>query len=122
MHKQQGLSGISMLVLLFIGGLLIKAGIALVPMYWDDRMVKTILGGLERSEDVTSRDDRSDDSLEDLFVERLKSNHLELATEGLAVEEIGGQIVLTFNYERRDSWFGNISLVTHFQHRKEYSK
>lgn len=119
LKKQQGFSGITMMIMAFLGFLLIKAGIALVPMYFDHQMLKTALDSFDKSLEL--QENPSEGLLKELVEKSLKHNNLSISTEGLDIQQVNGALVLNWQYERRDTWLGSVDLVASFQYSKEYN-
>lgn len=117
MNKQTGMTLPSMVVALALAGLLIKAAIALVPMFWDDRMLTTVLSKMEQNDQYS---DLNAPDLADAVAALVQRNQLAIPTHDLSVRPIAGDALeLSWEYERRATWIGNIDFVVKFQHHKE---
>ena len=79
----------SMLVVGIIALLLIKAAFAVVPMYWDNRMLTTVLNKMQGS--TTAKSNNSPGQLKKLIEDRLSSNNLDISTDTaiIKVEKTG---------------------------------
>lgn len=119
MKKQQGMTIPSLLVVGLIGILLVKAAFAVVPMYWDDRMLTTVLNKLAESRDERTQ---SPQALKKVIGERLSSNHLAIPMDKLDIGQTDGRLVMKWDYERRANWIGNIDVVARFHQQKEFKK
>ncbi len=118
LKKQQGVSGVTMMIMAFLGFLLIKAAIALVPMYFDNQMLKTALDSMDKSLEL--QENPSVDLLQEMVVKSLKHNNLAIPTEGLDIQKVDGKLTLNWSYERRDTWMGSVDVVASFHVQKEY--
>lgn len=108
-----------MLVVGLVGLLIIKAGIALVPVYWDDRMLNTVLKKTQETPEYSGLNAKELVSLVEGLLQR---NNLEIPTDDLEVKLNSSQTLeLNWPYERRANWIGNIDLVVKFQHQKEFN-
>jgi Flp pilus assembly protein TadG len=120
LKNQQGVSGVTMMIMAFLGFLLIKAAISLVPMYFDNQMLKTALDSMDKSLEL--QENPRVDLLQELVVKSLKHNNLAISTEGLDIQKVDGKLILNWNYERRDTWMGSVDVVASFHLHKEYNK
>ncbi len=118
LKKQPGVSGVTMMIMAFLGFLLIKAAIALVPMYFDNQMLKTALDSMDKSLEL--QENPSVDLLQEMVVKSLKHNNLAIPTEGLDIQKVDGKLTLNWSYERRDTWMGSVDVVASFHVQKEY--
>lgn len=117
MKKQAGLTLPSTVVALLLAGLLIKAALALVPLFWDDRMLSTVLDKMEQNEQYRNLGALD---LADAVVALVQRNQLNIPTDNLAIRSLAGDTLeLNWEYERRATWIGNIDFAVKFQHHKE---
>lgn len=120
MKKQAGMTIPSMLVLAVVGIILVKAGMAIVPMYWDDRMLGTVLNRMQQTPDERQTNPKA---LLKLIEERLSSNNLKIPTDTAKITTTaGGGLALDWEYERRDNWLGSVDIVVRFKQTKEFNK
>lgn len=119
MKKQQGMTLPSLLVVGLIGILLIKAAFAVVPMYWDNRMLTTVLNKLEQTPDERTQ---TPQTLRKLLGERISSNNLAIPMDELDIGQADGRLIMKWDYERRANWIGNIDVVARFHQQKEFKK
>lgn len=116
MHKQAGVTIPSALILLLLGLLFIKAVISLVPIFWDDRMLNTVLTQLQDSgEYKKSTANQVFRSLEG----SLQRNNLNISLENLSITPVGQGFLIEWDYERRTRWVGKVDFVVAFSHSKE---
>lgn len=118
MHKQKGMTIPSMLVVGLISLLLIKAAFAVVPMYWDDKMLSTVLNKMQSS--PASQSINSPKQLKGLIEDRLSSNNLNISTDTAIIQPGKTGLVLDWKYERRANWIANIDIVMSFHHQAEF--
>ena len=119
MKKQTGVSFVTVLVILTIVGVIVKAGIAVGPMYWDDKLVKTIFENIRESGEVNSRTRQKE--LKQMIQSRLDSNNVNIPTDGMTVKRVSGGLLLQWEYESRGNFIANIDLVGRFYHEEEFN-
>lgn len=118
MRKQAGMTIPSMLVVGLISLLLIKAAMAVVPMYWDDRMLSTVLNKMQASTEIKTNN--SPKQLMKIIDDRLSSNNLAIPTGSAIIKTEKTGLTLEWQYERRANWVSNIDIVVSFHHRVEF--
>ncbi len=114
MNKQRGLSMPSILVIVLVVIVAARVGIALFPMYFDDRMLQQVLETIEKNGDIEGKSTNRE--IRNLLEERLRFNNLNIPMETLEIDRARDTITLRWPYERRDNVMSNIDLVTRFQH------
>jgi len=119
MRRQSGMSFSSVVALLALIALLLKAAIAIVPMYWDNKMLTTVLDTMAESGEVTI--DSKPNKVKKLLEQRMQRNGLKMDYEQLKIEPRKHALVLDWPYEVRGTWLGNIDLVVRFQQHKEFT-
>jgi len=120
MKKQDGIASLSVLLAVFAFIVIIRITFAVVPMYYDDKVVETILDDLVSSGKIDSR--TSTRKARDLIRIRLDRNQVEVDLEGLAIRRTRNGSLLFWDYEHRSGFISNIELVGRFQHQKELAK
>lgn len=119
MHKQAGLTLPSMLVVGLVALLLIKAAITVVPMYWDNRMLSTLMNNMESTTDLPATAQGLVKQIDDM----LGRNNLPIPTTDAKVKAHStGGFSLDWDYERRGNWFGNVDIVVRFNQTREFTK
>lgn len=119
MKKQAGISFVTVLLVLTLVGVFAKAGIALAPMYWDDKLLTKILENVHESGEVNSRTRQKE--LKQIIAVRMHSNRLTLPTDDMVVKRVQGGLLLQWKYEVRNNFMGNIDLVGRFYHEEEFN-
>src|SRR5690554_4987891 len=118
MHNQKGMTIPSMLVVGLISLLLIKAAFAVVPMYWDDKMLSTVLNKMQSS--PASQSINSPKQLKGLIEDRLSSNNLNISAKSGIIQPVKDRLVLDWKYESRGNWNTNNDIVRSFHHQAEF--
>lgn len=119
MRNQKGMSTASVMLMIAVGALVVKTAFTLIPMYWQNQMVSTILETMDESGETKNL---SANRVKKLMEERLEKNNLTLDTKTLSITEHKSGLLLDWPYEIRDSWLGDIDLVVSFHQSKEFTK
>jgi hypothetical protein len=119
MRRQSGMSFSSVVALVALIALLIKAAIAIVPMYWDNKMLTTVLDTMAESGEVTI--DSKPNKVKQLLEQRMLRNGLRMNFEQLTIQPHKHALVLDWPYEVRGTWLANIDLVVRFHQHKEFT-
>merc|ERR1711941_16351 len=105
---QAGVSFVTVLLVLSLLGVFVKAGIAIIPMYWDDKLLSKVLENVHDSGEVNSRTRQKE--LKQIIQSRMNSNNINIPTDGMTVKRIQGGLLLQWEYERRGNFIANIDL------------
>ena len=112
-NKQQGLTFISLLVILVMVGIFVLVGIKITPVYMDHYAVKSTLESL-KAEPLISRKPLRD--IRTMLMRRLDVNNIYgLTKDEITIKRSGGVTKITVAYEERRSIVGNLSLVMTFE-------
>ena len=112
--KQQGLTMLSMIVVIVF--LLFQGVIAMnvIPVYMTDSTVKTIMEELPN--DATAQN-TSAKSLKGLVAKRLSINSVyTIKPEHITVKKGRGENIVIIDYEPRGKLIGTLEYIVHFQH------
>ena len=120
MKHQRGATAISILFAILVAIVFVRAGMALVPMYMDDKVVGTVLENMYDSEEV--RAETNPNRLKQHLEQRLQSNNVQLSTKNVKIRAVRTGLELDWEYEQRANWFGNVDLVMTFHRQKDFSK
>jgi hypothetical protein len=118
MKKQAGMSFSVMLLVMLVGGVLIKAALALGPMYWDDMLLKKIFENLHE----TSRIDEKTNPKEfkRILEERMDANNVDIPLDGLMFSKGPGVLRMDLEYQVSNPFFGGVEFTARFSHHEEY--
>ncbi len=120
MRRQRGLSIVSILVVLFVGILLVKGAITLIPMYWDNKLIGTILDSVPKDREFSPDMRQKDFKL--LLNKRLQDNNIKASLDDLKIRKGDQGFTLDWTYEARDTYLRNIDMVVRFQVQKDFSQ
>ncbi|MAS24369.1 MAG: hypothetical protein CMI08_13575 [Oceanospirillaceae bacterium] len=119
MRRQNGMSLSSILALLLIAVVAAKTAYTLIPMYWDNKLLTTVLDGMKESGDISAT--TSPKAVKDILSQRMNMNNIRIAFDELSIKKgRSGRLELDWPYERRDTWFGNVDLVVGFHQHIEF--
>lgn len=110
----------SVMAAIAVAALLLKAAFTLIPMYWDNKMVGTILDNMYNSPEL--RVESSPKKLRTLLLDRLQDNDLDIPVDALIIRAQGKGLVLEWEYERRGTWLGSVDLIVRFHQHKDFSQ
>lgn len=120
MKHQRGATAVSILFVILVAIIFVRAGMALVPMYMDDKIVGTILDNMYDSQEV--RSETNPNRLKQQLEQRLQSNNVQVSTKGVQIRAVRTGLELDWQYEQRANWIGNVDLVMTFHRQKDFSK
>lgn len=118
MRQQRGMSMVSVLVILIGAALLLKAAFGLFSMYWDHKMIGTVLEKMHSNPD--ERSEVRPAQLKRIIQERLESNNINVDMSGLNFRPVANGVQMDWRYEMRRTWLGNVDLVVSFYQNQEF--
>lgn len=115
--KQQGGSGLTMLIVALFFGSLLALGLKIGPAYLDDFTIQEALEGLDGTEGLSRM---GPTEVRNLINRQLSVNNLSgFDAKQISIEKNGEFVVIKVDYEVRNNLFGNVDTVVHFQHEYE---
>lgn len=120
MQKQRGMSMVSVLAILVGVALLLKAAFGLFSIYWDHKMISTVLEKMHSNPD--ERREIRPAELKRIIQGRMDSNNIDVDLSGLTFKPTQNGVQLDWQYEMRRTWLGNVELVVTFNQNQEFSK
>ena len=117
---QRGLSTTSILLGVLFVIMLVRGMVSLVPMYWDNVLVGQVLDQLDESGKIQSTKRNGD--VKKLIQERLNANNLSMSLDEMVVTSSDRGVKITWTYEARDHFIGNLDFVSTFQHIKDFAR
>ncbi|MDO6682585.1 MULTISPECIES: DUF4845 domain-containing protein [unclassified Oceanobacter] len=118
MKKQAGMSFYSVIMVLVMVGVLAKAAIAVMPMYWDDRMLQQVLDTLHSSKTITAT--TSVKEVHKVMAARISSNNLNITIDDMVVMRTKGAVTIDWTYEVKEHFMGNLYVIGQFTHHEEF--
>jgi len=119
MRRQKGFSMILAAVWLVIIMVAIKTAYALVPVYWENRMLGTVLDGIQESDLV--EDKTTVGELKKIIRKSLTTSNITIPQDQFTVQRNAeGRLEVDWPYEVRTNWFGNVDMVVSFKQYKEF--
>ncbi len=112
-QNMQGLSILTWLVVLAIGGLLLLATIRLVPVYLEYSSVRTVINNVISDSNTTML---SEHQIRDTIAKRFQVNRVEsLTASDLDIKKDGVRLSIKVDYEVREPLVANVGLVVTFK-------
>src|SRR5690606_22477807 len=99
---------------------LLKASIGLFSMYWDHKMISTVLEKMHSNPD--ERTEVRPAQLKRIIQERMDSNNIDVEMSGLPFRPAQNGVQMDWQYEMRRTWLGNVDLVVTFTQNQEFSQ
>lgn len=111
--RQQGMTFISLLLLLAIVGFFATISLTLIPIYLEHYSIKHVLAQFEHDRDLSKK---STTEIRTLMKKRLKINGVYNfnVKDNVLVERDKGRVTVRVKYEVREPVLGNVDLVVHF--------
>lgn len=114
MKRQQGLTLISLVVIIIFVLSQVVMAMKIVPEYISDASVSTVLERMEADPDVRGL---SNKSLRDMVYKRLKINSVyNVKQENIKVAKRKGKQKIVIDYEPRGVLIGNLDYIIRFHH------
>jgi hypothetical protein len=115
--KQQGMTAISMLLLLIIGAFFALLAMKLGPIYLENYKVKTVLANLESQPNMASL---PSSKIRSAVTNRLYINEVRrLDNKNIKIKRVGQVIEVKIDYAVREKIFANVEAVVSFQEKAE---
>ena len=112
--RQQGMTAISMMVVL--AGLICVASLVIkvAPVYVDDSSIKSVVASFHGKNDMTGANKRK---VLEAFNKRLKINNIrDLPKEAVSLSKKDGDYILVVEYEPRGELIGSLNYIVSFRH------
>jgi len=114
LHDQQGLSLISVILLLMLLGFCVAFAICAVPMYFENTYVVNALKSL--TEPGVKVNEMSDSEIKKKLLNfYLINNVTSKGPENIVIDRKSKSLLITIDYENRANLFSNIDIVMRFQ-------
>ncbi len=111
-HKQQGMTAISIMMLLALIGFNLMVIVKLLPSYLDSFKVATAVKGLASDDRVEAA---SDEEVKNIVLKKLAIDDIEdLGNDDIFIEKTRLGRTISIEFERRVPMFGNLDAVVVF--------
>lgn len=116
---QQGLSSLSLLVVLAVAGIFLTAAIKIGPLYLDNYFVDAALQSLakEQVHEMTDRQIRR--KVQDYFI---VNNVRDVDIKDVKISRQKTRTLVKLNYDKRVNFFGNLDFIATFDNVYDSSK
>lgn len=116
-HRQSGLTAVSIVALLAIAAFFIMLGLRLAPIYLENFKVASHLEKIAK--DPASKSMSEDEIIKTLF-KRFDLDDVEhVSQEDLTIEPSDNGIMISIDYEVRSPTIGNVDIVVSFSEKAE---
>ena len=112
LHRQKGLTTISIAVILAMLAFFVALALATLPVYYDQFTVSSQVEGLEEVEGLSKM---SESQILDRLMKRFQIDNVKaVREEDIEINKNPDKLEVLVNYEVRKSFIGNIDLVLYF--------
>ena len=112
LRKQQGMTGLGWLFVLFLIGFFTLLTFKLAPIYLEHYTINSVLHSLEEEPYITNK---SASDVRRLIMTRLLTNGVrELKKESVTVQKTSGRMKITIAYNVQKNMLGNVDIVVKF--------
>lgn len=119
MKRQEGLTGISILIIVIFLVFLASLALKVVPVYADDMSIKSVVQSFHNKEDMRGLPKRT---VLKKFQKRLKINNVTgLDMKNVSLKKKDGDYLLVVDYEPRGELVGNLEFIIHFHHEAKFT-
>jgi len=119
-HRQSGLTAISIVVLLAIGAFFILLGLRLMPIYLENFKVASHLEKLAKD---PATKELSEDAIVSKLLKRFDIDDVDHVTEeDITLEQTETGLAIYIDYEVRAPTIGNVDLIASFSEKAEISR
>lgn len=119
MKHQKGMTMVSILLLVLVAIIVVRAFMVIVPTYFDHAEVGVILDSLEENNRINAK--TSTKVMREVVERRLRDNNVQFSVDTLEVKRSPSGSVINWTYEGRRPFIANIDMVLTFQRQKELS-
>ena len=110
--KQSGLTFISWLIILAVGGFFVMLGMKLTPIYLENQSVKSVVKSFQGDPLLRKNDAKG---IRKLIKRRMKINSIyDFPQEAIKIKKTKNQLKLDITYEREEPIVANIFVVVKF--------
>ena len=110
--KQSGLTFISWLIILAIGGFFVMLGMKLTPIYLEHQSVKSVVNSFENDPLVRKNDAKG---IRKLIKRRMKINSIyDFPQDAIKIKKTKNMLKLDITYEREEPIIANVFVVVKF--------
>ena len=118
MKRQEGMTGISILIIVIFIVFVASLALKVVPVYVDDSAIANIVASFDNKGDMRGKTKKS---VQDAFIKRMKINNVMLEREDWSLKKKDGDYLLVVDYEPRGELIGSLEYVVHFHHEAKFA-
>lgn len=117
--KQSGMAFHNVLMIVLIVGVLIKAGMALVPMFWGDMLLNKVFENMHSDPRISEK--TSPKEFKRILEDRMRQNDISsIPLDGLLFSKGPGVLRVELSYQLANAFIGPVSFAANFSHSEEY--
>ena len=117
LQKQQGMTGLGWLMVLFLLGFFTLLLFKLAPSYLENYSVKSVLNSLEDEPLITTKPVRE---VQKMIMARLNTNGVRsLKSEAIKIEQSPGLLKVSITYDVQKHLLGNVDVLLRFDNKVE---
>jgi len=110
--NQKGLTFISWLIILAIGGFFVLLAMKLTPIYLENQSVKSIVAALEGDPEVRRTDKRG---IQKIIQKRMRINSIyDFPKDAIKIKKTKTRLDLDITYNREEKIFANVYVLVKF--------
>lgn len=118
MKRQEGLTGISILIIVMFLVFVASLALKVVPVYADDSAIKSIVASFDNKGDMRGKTKKM---VTDAFIKRMKINNVMLEKDQWSLTKKDGDFLLVVDYEPRGELIGSLEFIVHFHHEAKFA-
>ena len=118
MKRQEGLTGISILMIVMFLVFVASLALKVVPVYADDSAIKSIVASFDNKGDMRGKTKKI---VTDAFIKRMKINNVMLEKDQWSLTKKDGDFLLVVDYEPRGELIGSLEFIVHFHHEAKFA-
>ena len=119
MKRQQGLTGISILIIVIFIVFVASLALKVVPVYVDDMAIKNVVQSFNGKDEMRGKPKRE---VMRIFQKKLKINNVTgLDMKSVSLKKKDSNYILVVDYEPRGELMGSLEYIVHFHHEAKFA-
>ena len=118
MKRQEGLTGISILIIVIFLVFVASLAVKVVPVYADDSAISNIVASFDNKSDMRGKTKKM---VQNAFIKRMKINNVMLEKDEWSLTKKDGDFLLVVDYEPRGELVGSLEYIVHFHHEAKFA-
>lgn len=119
MKRQEGMTGISILIIIIMIVFVVSLAIKIVPVYTEDATIKNVVASFHNKGDMRNK---SKKAVLKIFKKKLKINSVyDFDMDDVTLKKKDGDYLLVIDYEPRGEIVGSLEFIVHFRHEAKFA-